>query len=204
MCAIFCSFDVNMLNKLYKLNAYRGELGYSLGIFKTEYTTTLQNLFQEKEPYPEDFISKIGAPGHYYVGHSQAPTTNNDNQHPSVVKTSYLWHNGIIKQSRIPEGYWDTLWLHEKIVYKGFESLSDIDGTFACVYYNNYELLVFRNEISPLYYDNNLNISSTEFEGSALLPANKVFRLNTFNYKELPLSEVYSFETKENPYFIPE
>ena len=61
---------------------------------------------------------------------------------------------------------------------------------------------IFRNEISPLFYDRYLNISSTKFEGGQSLEPNKVFKLN-FNYGAI-LTPVAEFQTFENPYYIPE
>jgi hypothetical protein len=59
---------------------------------------------------------------------------------------------------------------------------------------------MFRNEISPLFYNEQGDISSTKFENSISLDANKVL---TFD----PLSDnmfnvVAEFTTKENPYYF--
>jgi hypothetical protein len=67
--------------------------------------------------------------------------------------------------------------------------------------YSSGEMFVFRNEISPMFYDNDLNFSSTKFEGSKPLEPNKVFKLN-LKYKQMTV--VSFFSTLENPYFIPE
>jgi hypothetical protein len=112
-----------------------------------------------------------------------------------------LWHNGIIKQKNLSEGTWDTQWLLEQILNYGWSALSRVDGTFACIMYNSGELFVFRNEISPLFIDDRFNISSTKYEGSVSLTPNRVWKLN-FETKYLDV--VAYFETKENPYYIPE
>jgi hypothetical protein len=49
MCAITASFSKSKLADLYKLNAYRGELSYSLSSFMVdEEKTKLKTLFQDK------------------------------------------------------------------------------------------------------------------------------------------------------------
>ena len=203
MCAITGSFNKEKLKELYSLNAYRGELSYSLSSFAVQDTKVKLNiLMQDKDKMPSNLIDDItGKDNVYFVAHSQAPTTNSDNIHPAVYGDTMLWHNGIIKQKSIPDETWDTLWLLEQITYYGWSTLSRIDGTFACLMYNSGEMFVFRNEISPLFYDSDLNFSSTKFEGSVSLEPNKVFRID-FGNKQL--STVAFFQTHENPYYIPE
>jgi hypothetical protein len=157
---------------------------------------------QDSDKMPKGLISDLAEGDNmYYIAHSQAPTTSTNNIHPAVYGDAMLWHNGIIKQKTIPDNTWDTLWLLEQIMYYGWSSLSRIDGTFACIMYNGGELFVFRNDISPLFYDKDLNFSSTKFEGGISLEPNKVFRVDLTNKQ---LSVVAFFETHENPYFIPE
>ena len=198
MCSIVASFDKEKLKELYKLNAYRGELSYSLTTFQPGLKIGI--MMQDGGKMPEFLIDCVlVSSGDYIVAHSQAPTTDTNNIHPAVYGDIMLWHNGIIKQKSMPEDTWDTQWLLEQIVYYGWSSLSRIDGTFACIMYNNDHLYVFRNEISPMFYDKNLNFSSTKFEGSEPLEPNKVFLLN-LEHKQL--STVAFFQTHENPYFF--
>jgi len=203
MCALTGSFSKLKLEDLYRLNAYRGELSYSLSAFTfDEHKTRLNTIMQDSDKMPKGLISDLAEGDNmYYIAHSQAPTTSTNNIHPAVYGDAMLWHNGIIKQKTIPDNTWDTLWLLEQIMYYGWSSLSRIDGTFACIMYNGGELFVFRNDISPLFYDKDLNFSSTKFEGGRSLEPNKVFRVDLTNKQ---LSVVAFFETHENPYFIPE
>lgn len=204
MCAISGSFNPDKLKELYKLNAYRGELSYSITSFLPydNFYNELGTLVQDSGPIPDDvFKFATELPGRFYVAHSQAPTTQTGHMHPAAYGNCLLWHNGIIKQKSLPENTWDTLWLLENITNYGWSSLSRIDGTFACVMYNHGNLFVFRNEISPLFIDDDLNISSTKFEGSRPLEPNIVFKLNL---KDKQLSAEAYFETLENPYYIPE
>jgi len=201
MCAITASFDKNKLGELYKLNAYRGELNYSLATFKLyKSKIEFQTLFQDAGKMPDTLIDSIPSKeGDFILAHSQAPTTNSKNIHPAVYGDAMLWHNGIIKQKNLSEDTWDTQWLLEQIVNYGWSSLSRVDGTFACMMYNSGELFVFRNEISPMFYDDSLNFSSTRFNSARELPPNKVFKVN-LSYKTI--EPVAYFETLENPYYI--
>ena len=203
MCAISGSFQVYKLEQLYKLNAYRGELSYSFNAFKVNNNRVeLAVAYSDDGSLPEHILlasSWSNQPNNYYIAHSQAPTTQTDDRHPAMFGDAMLWHNGIIKQSTIPEETWDTAWLLEKIIDYGWSSLSRVDGTFACVMYYGGELFVFRNEISPLFIDDNLNISSTKFEGSKSLEPNKVFKMYLTDKKIAPVAY---FETVENPYYF--
>jgi len=201
MCAIIGSFNKTKLKELHQLNAYRGELSYSLSTFRTfNNNTDLQVLMQDRCKMSEGLIDSIpSTEGDYFIGHTQAPTTDSLDIHPAVgVQGGMLWHNGIIKQSTIPKGSWDTSILLNKIQTYGWSILSQIDGTFACIMYSC-KLFVFRNEISPLFIDKELNISSTKFENSEPLKPNTVFEIDLINRT---LVEIASFNTVENPYFF--
>ena len=203
MCAITASFDKNKLEELYKLNAYRGELSYSVSSFTyTDFISDsirLNVLMQDSNKMPDYLIKNLPQGGKYFIAHSQAPTTSSNNIHPAVFGDAMLWHNGIIKQKNLTANTWDTQWLLEQIIDYGWSSLSRVDGTFACIMYNSGELFVFRNEISPMFYDENLNFSSTKIESARELPPNKVFKLN-LSYKTI--EPIAYFQTLENPYYI--
>lgn len=204
MCAISGSFDKLKLEELYKLNAYRGELSYSISSFKPiePGKNEFMVLMKGEGKIPDNMIADFpSADNYYYITHSQAPTTNSDNIHPAVYGDAMLWHNGIIKQKTLSDGTWDTEWLLERVLDYGWSALSRVDGTFACVMYRSGSLYVFRNEISPLFVDDDLNISSTKLPGFESIKPNVVFKMD-LKYKTLT-PEAY-FETMENPYYIPE
>jgi len=197
MCSIIASFSSNKLKDLYTLNSYRGSLSYSFAYFTLwEEEFTMQELVRGKGVAP-DFL--FNDKSYFTVCHSQAPTTQASNIHPAVYRGSYLWHNGIVKQKTLVPGQWDTIWLLQKIKEQGWDSLSEIDGTFACILYNNDGLYVFRNEISPMYYDSQMNFSSTKFENSQSLIPNHVFKIDLAQRK---LISIHEFNTFENPYFM--
>lgn len=209
MCAIFGSFSYEKFLELADLNSYRGQHSFSISYFNPDNGSLDQAIKWRGNFNPDLEKPKKGV---YYIGHIQAPTTDNKTSeaiHPSICTAdksiSYLWHNGILKEDCIEslqDHYqtnekWDTHLLH-KWLCEG-NSLSDIDGTFSCLRYSHHILYLFRNEISPMFVDSQLNISSTKFEGATKTPANKVLK---FDFSNNELVEIDTFKTKENPYYF--
>lgn len=196
MCAIIGSFDKEKFKQLHALNAYRGELSYSLALFNNQ--GELKSLERAADKLTYDRIDSLAMDqGDYILGHIQAPTSEASNIHPAHNGSNLLWHNGIVKACKTHG--WDTQWMLDNIVEKSVHFLSDIDGSFACVYYDGSSMYIFRNEISPLFIDEEFNISSTQFEGSETIIPNIVFHM-LLHVKEL--QSVFKFETVENPYFF--
>lgn len=207
MCAIVGSFDKDKLLELVALNSYRGQHSYSI----SEYNAIERKLRLLCKEFGEFNLDGVElTKGCYYIAHTQAPTTEakaHDNIHPSIeADECMLWHNGIIKadciewlqeEVKMPNEKWDTKLLHEYLRYG--KNLSEINGTFSCLWYNLGQLYLFRNEISPMFIDGQMNISSTKFEYSYPTPANKLLVIDFENHL---LDEIYSFNTKENPYFF--
>lgn len=207
MCSIVASFDLGKLIELAKLNSYRGSLNWSRTEIHSNKTSMTYRFAGEL--VPDSLILTHGA---YSIVHQQAPTTPNAsilNIHPAAIGKDYLWHNGIIKQQEIARlqtllgsgSTWDSnLLLHYLTTHDG--DPSDIDGTFACMWYTyNGYLQVFRNELAPLFIDGDLNISSTKFQGSEMLEPNVMFEIDL---DEKKLRRLYSFTTKETPYYFAE
>ena len=222
MCAIVGSSDKEKFLELIELNQYRGNTSWSvsqfeIGAFKhyedgkefrlvnlhqgfAQFDTTIMNLFDELNQYKK----------YYYMGHVQAPTTSNSSIHPSNYDNDLLWHNGILKDYFVKEWQiqygnnieWDTELLHRHILLnKEMDLLDNVDGTFSCARYNKKDIYLFRNEISPLFYDKDLNISSVKFEDSEETEAGVMYKMNLHD-KELGV--VQRFETYENPYYFGE
>lgn len=213
MCAIFGSRDKDKFLELAELNQYRGNFAYSTTVFQT-------GMFRHY-PDSETVVHITTNTGHgkfkdtitmskedykitYYLGHVQAPTTDSVETHPSNIEGDLLWHNGIIKDYQVQEWKqelgnvdWDTELLHRHLVLGG--NLDNVDGTFSCARYTKDNLFLFRNEISPLYFDNDLNISSTKFDDSFETEAGVMYQMNLVENSLEPLSR---FETKENPYYF--
>lgn len=202
MCGIFASADKDMLLKLAALNQYRGSHSFSA------YNLGTRELVRE---FGEFDASKLTF-GEYFICHVQAPTTAErglDAVHPAQsAGGALLWHNGIIKDfevKRLQQAHntdiaWDTrLVLFELMANNWTKRLSTINGSFACVLVEGSNMYVFRNEISPLFYDDDMNFSSVKFEGSRMLDPNIMYKVSTALKR---MSAVVKFTTFENPYFF--
>lgn len=200
MCSIFGSYDVDKINELRQLNSYRGSLSHSISFFDADGSL----ISQTKSRGPMDLITDkpVGA---YILCHQQAPTTQESNSiHPAIWDDSMLWHNGIIKQQYLNkmieqsglDSTWDTFQLNY-LLKDGYQGLHDVLGSFSCVRYRKGNLFMFRNAISPMFF-NGADISSTRFDGSKETAANKVYCLNP-GYKEWQVAG--EFTNVETPFF---
>jgi hypothetical protein len=220
MCAIVASRNINVLKDLVSLNSYRGSESYSYSWFNI-YTSSLVIVDRGFGTFD---INKIVLPTDCYgIVHVQAPTNNEgkiSTIHPAVIMNQpfpeytpdyALWHNGIIK-SDVVDRYaeetgtrWDTMQILNKISKsdgKWWNRLNDFDGTFSCLLYHRSKgLFIFRNQISPMFVDVNMNISSTKFEGSQQTTPDIVWKIDPLNHI---MSEVGTFKTVENPYYFGE
>lgn len=213
MCSIIGSFDKQKLIDLCELNAYRGQHSHSIS-----YASQDGVYYTQKNYGPINYDAIDNGDGDYIIVHMQAPTTDNKNSdciHPAMgnpyCEGSLLWHNGIIKEKEVErlrkkyklKATWDTYILLHHLIVGG--SLSDIDGTFSCLWYDDssaygrYGLKLFRNEISPMFIDSKSNISSTKFEGSVPTEPNTMFGFDPWKNALYPH---FTFETKENPYYF--
>lgn len=208
MCAITGSFDLNKLKELVELNSHRGSHSYSYSThFKGKTTVFIRDF-----GYPEwDRIERLQnqSVGVYHMIHTQAPTTTDrdiNSIHPAFEQQSALWHNGIILQTCLNElkakhqdnREWDTYHLLLE-VNKGFDKLADIQGSFSCLYATTSVLYLFRNTISPMFVDGNLNISSTQFDGSHSTEPGIVY---SFDFKNKTLVPQITFMKAEEPFFF--
>jgi len=203
MCGIFCSKDKNKFIELAKANQYRGSDHHSITVFDNTlecvFSGTYDGLFNEQN-IPE-IESEV-----YYVGHVQAATSLFSKIHPNEDEftCNLLWHNGILKDEymSLQEEKWDTELINKLVSSKDnlSEKLSDLDGSFACVHYNHKDkqLFIFRNKLSPMFIDNDYNISSVKLNEFNKVEADTVILIN-------PFSMIYNveckFTTKNNPYY---
>ena len=210
MCAIVGSFDKDKLIELIKINSYRGSHSFSFSTYDQAGELKIhQRTIGVINP------SDIHIPeGSYGIVHIQAPTTAEKtlgSVHPAEQEhkgnTSYLWHNGIIKEAytremRVKlhsESKWDTMLMLSCIALYGWDSLDSMDGSFSCLMYKGGALFLFRNEITPMFYDSDMNISSTKFENAVQTNANMVYMLDVHHRA---LEELHKFNTVENPYYF--
>ena len=205
MCSISGSFSKDKIRELTDLNAYRGQFSHSICYYNVR-EGKIDFLQRKLGPLSVDQISFDKE--HYCIVHQQAPTTETDNTniHPAAVDGTYLWHNGIIKQSEIERlqedldyfSSWDTELLLRKVIRDDVPS--NVNGSFACVMIKKQNLYVFRNEIAPLFMNFvTCDLSSTVFENGYTVPSNKMWILD-------PSIRIWNvlghFETTENPYFM--
>ena len=204
MCSIIGSFDKNKIIELAMLNAYRGQHSYSIAYYNP-FSANISFLERGLGPLP---INNINIPDNQYcIVHQQAPTTSlkDSTIHPAQIGKQLLWHNGIIKAEHVKKMQkdlycshgWDTYLILRQI--KDTDNPDGIDGTFACLWYDESGLSVFRNEISPLFYDKDFNLSSTKVDGFDSIPANQLLLFEPLN-KTLDL--IREFKTVENPYYF--
>ena len=210
MCALSGSFKPAKAKELYNLNSYRGTISSSLSIFSQD--AVLQNQTKFHGEIDSNEFDDMQQDGNWILTHSQAPTSAEEDIHtihPAVYKEYMVWHNGIIKKDsmdawnqRLGTNYkWDTALLAHIIYEEGYEVLSEVDGSFACVLYaQDQGLYVFRNIIAPLFIDIHMNLSSTKFGKASLIEPHVVHKLK-LNKKELTTTSI-RFTTFDNPYYF--
>lgn len=224
MCAISGSYSLEKLKELYELNSYRGVVSSSFAIFDEESALVVLQRYTGRIPDEiwTDERMTVKDHGCYFLCHSQAPTSTEvvSTIHPAEYERILVWHNGIIKPTAIADqneklgtNYkWDTAILAHILATQKItqlsETLSTLNGSFACVVhagpYSNEagssSLYVMRNEISPLFIDDDLNISSTKFDNSTSLPSGIMYEMDLFARRKFAIG--MNFDTAENPYYI--
>ena len=208
MCSIIGSFDRDTVIALCELNAYRGQHSHSISYYDVEInqvTSITKNLGAI------DYNKINPTRNEYCIVHMQAPTSERTwaevltNVHPAIIDEDVLWHNGIIKEKeikRLQEKYqvdntWDTYILLKHMMSEG--TPDGIDGSFSCLYFDSYRLYLFRNEIAPMFIDDNFNISSTKFSNSSPTEPNCMLLFEPGLKNIVP---ILHFNTVENPYYF--
>lgn len=203
MCSIVGSFSKDKLIELCKLNEYRGQYSHSISYYDTQtgQIAVQRNLGAIDYGNIQDCPESI-----FIVVHQQAPTstTSLNSIHPAIFQENLLWHNGILKDSQIKpmsqkifwEETWDTYLLLRHYIEEG--SLNDIDGSFSCLLYKDQKLFLFRNQIAPMFIDDDMNLSSTKFEGSRRTDADVIYSID---FTEKKLINIGEFKSKNNPYW---
>jgi hypothetical protein len=210
MCSIIGSFSKDKLLELVKLNSSRGEFSHSL---TTIDPNTLEcNTIKNFGSFNEELLQHVSE-SDYLLAHNQAPTggliKDEGRIHPAVIGDLSLWHNGMLKSKeikRLNTKYctyiqWDTMLMLQSITEDGIiPSLRNMDGSFACVLIEEFKSFkIFRNQSSPLYIDDNMNISSRGFEGSKMLAMNYMYN---GNFAKRCFERQDHFLNKNAPYFF--
>ncbi len=204
MCAIIGSYSIDTIKNLIVLNSKRGSFSYSITAINYDFNI----LYMIKEFGLIDIKKLEEIENAFYIIHIQAPTTslekNTNNIHPATNKNYFLWHNGILKSYYIKylqskfntDNIWDTYLLLLNINDK-----ENIDGTFSCVMLEEGKgLYLFRNEDSPMFYDEYMNFSSTKFEKSKYTIPYNVYSINLKDKKIIIDSKWKS--NLSSPYFF--
>lgn len=221
MCSIISTNNPMMANKLIQLNQSRGTYSHSLAVFDS--SRGIIDMSKRFGPFSAEF--PLLEQNQRYIIHVQAPTGDEKARdmsavHPSYFEyyagktgdcllkgCSYLYHNGILKEPEIKKlqerhdvtASWDTYLLHHELIKNGFDCLSDIDGSFGCIFIKDNQFYVFTNDIVTLFFDESLNISSVEFENSHRFDPNVVYQID---FKKNEMIVVDTFTSKSSPYFF--
>jgi hypothetical protein len=224
MCGISASFSAETFRELVSLNQSRGEFSFSY----TRFFTTGQDFqsgnltdhvtrkgfgkfeFAFDEPNPKAL---------FHLGHCQAPTggliKDPERIHPATYKGFLLYHNGVLKDHEVKflqddlvtPLSWDTGLFLQAIATRGIKSLSEtlssIDGSFACILYKEGEskFYVFRSKAAILFIDDKLSISSSPFPFAKLLDSDIIYELDLI---ARTFTQVGIFRSKSSPYLIDE
>lgn len=95
---------------------------------------------------------------------------------------------------------WDTDYINRGLVDIGLDFLEHIDGSFACIWWFEGKLRVFRNVIVPLFYNQeNGSLSSTNFKGADLIDDGTLYNYELATGKLIPEA---TFTNGENPYLL--
>ena len=213
MCSIIGSFDKEKIKELININLYRGNFTFSITEINNSNIIVVTKVFTSiSDSYIDNIKFNTNS---YYIIHIQAPTNscglNESNIHPAYYKKygNCIWHNGIILQKDMDylsnkyfnnEKYtWDTKLLLDLLSEYSFKVLNNVEGSFACIYYHDKNLYMFRTTSSPLYIDDKLNISSTQFNNSKMIDSGIVFKLDFLKKEAVTKSR---FICKDNPYLF--
>lgn len=209
MCGIFASRNKDKFYELAKLNSYRGSHSHSISYYddkKGKVAVVTKGL----GPMPEIDLEY----NYLIIGHVQEPTTErkeNENIHPAYKGGDYLWHNGIILDTQVkrwqeefnyPNVTWDTYLLLTGLLSDDPSvRLSSSEGSFACIWHGKFNpyLSAFRNDNSPLFYDDKGNLSSTKFENSLSLDSGVIYSYVAKEWKSTSIT----FDTKDDFYWSP-
>ncbi len=211
MCAIVGSFDYNKLLELIVLNSYRGSHSYSFSTIDPS-TGKLEVKIKQLGAFQPGRTDCQLPEGHYGVVHIQAPTTDAkriEDIHPARDGNTLLWHNGIIKSYYVKtlqalygqDTSWDTELLL-RAINNSRDELFGMDGSFSCLWYADFRAYLFRNDISPMFYDDQLNISSTRFNNSMATDAGAIHQIDFANRSLYNTGFIFS--TVDNPYYLGE
>lgn len=186
----------------------RGTRAWSLSVVNLDSMKIIYTQLEES-PFRESDIAAFttAADRPYYIFHLQSPTAEDYRFHPAELAINgtkhFLWHNGMMDSSEHAKygRTWDTQLLLKLLVDEQgnpqFHKLEEFQGSFACYYLQEGKgLYVFRNRISPQYFDPGFGNSYASVATSGLpIAPNTVFDMITG-------TEVATFENSYNPFGV--
>lgn len=197
MCSIIAGWKSEVVKDLIDINQHRGNFSYSY----TEFNNKPSCQVKDFGPFNKSLIEC----NCYKVCHVQSPTSSlkedESRIHPVTNNNNMLWHNGIVtprgikhlQKILITDEEFDTKLIFDSLEKFGFDILSDIEGLFACLYYNDDSFYIFRSKHAKVYIDADMNISSEKFENSFCLPYDIIYKIHL---QDKFLEEVCNFKTK--------
>ncbi len=198
MCSIIAGWETEVVKNLIDINQHRGNFSYSYTEFENNKPSCQVKDFG-------DFNKSLIENNCYKICHVQAPTGSLKEDigriHPVMNNKNMLWHNGIVtprgirhlQKMLITEEEFDTKLIFDSLEKFGFDILSDIEGLFACVYYNEEDFYIFRSKHAKIYIDDNMNISSEKFENSFCIPYDTIYKIRL---QDKSLEKICNFKTK--------
>lgn len=159
------------------------------------YDTSVGKFFSLQKSFgPMDYPSIKPWKNDYLIGSIQSTFHNGrriEEVYPMSIGDDYLlWFEGSLsektsselKEKLKIETQQETLLLLYQYVRN--KSLKEVYGDYSCLLYQKGKMLLFRSETGLLFYDDDLSVSSKEFQGGYPLPPNKIFEMN-FKTKRL-------------------
>jgi hypothetical protein len=180
------SFSRDKLIELCEMHKYRGTYAYSIATYDVEN----HGMFSVNRGYGVLDYHKISiSPHQYCIVQLQATPTRNIQPASKIVDQKdyfehYLWFNGSLTNNEVGKiqleedttERWQAMLLLKRVMRYG--APVDVDGAFSCVYSDGKELYLFRNELEPMFRDEELTICTTPFKGSVSTSSNKMFRMD--------------------------
>ena len=199
---IIGSFSKPKILELIDANKIPDCYAHSVGIFEIE----TGRMLSVNRGYGDVDCDKLYDGGFaYYTIIWRQPTNVGRNLQPATMmadRHSYyelnLWHIGNLTPNAVKRlqhdedniERWDTQLFIKHLCR--FGAPVDIEGSFACVYCDDIDLFVFRNELENMYIDNDMNICSNVFPDSFVVSQNKVWK---FDWKKKQINSVEEFQT---------
>lgn len=223
MCCISASKSVERLKAMIRAGSDRAGHSYSITVFgkgTSRYMVTNSAVDEILESIDYAVAHGLIVDGSTYViVHQQAPTTSErtmSSVHPAYLKVgdhqTLLWHNGIIKDDSVRDlqskynstTMWDTMLLShavgDLVLNSNQSALSRILGGFACMYsVDGQQLWAFRNSVCPLYFNDDLDISSVKVGDMKEIKENRMMMIIPDTDE---MHDISSFKNHETSYLF--